>query len=143
MKYRDRNRNRIKLPSGAHIVIAKLNTFNEPFIADQKGDDIAKGVRLAKFALTNPANGPLEYDGETARIVDKPVAGENEITIGELDQEDANEIVRQVMEFSGLTKAGQEARKTFPETANAGAEPASGGEVIRMPSDRPVEAAAG
>lgn len=132
MKYRDRNRKSVLLPSGATIVIAKLNTFNEPFIVARKGDDeLVAGVRLAKFALTNPANSPLHFphDGEVEklRIVDKPVADEGEITISDLDQADADKIVNEVVEFSGMGNAGREARKTFPEgQAQDGGDPPAG-----------------
>lgn len=116
MKYRDRNRKKIELPSGATIVIAKLNVFNEPFLAPSKKEEAeTQGMKLSMFALTNPNNGPFTFDGESARLVNKPTAGPGEITIGEIDQADADAIVNAVVEFSGLTKSASEARKTFPE----------------------------
>src|SRR5690348_15028986 len=105
MSYRDRLRKEIKLPSGATIVIHKLNTFNEPFLTARRkngdGDpEMESGVRLAKFALTNPGNGPLTFENEQLRIVDKPEAGPGEITINELEQADADLIFKSVLEFS-------------------------------------------
>lgn len=144
MKYRNRNRKTLKLPSGATIEIAKLNTFTEPFIAQRaKEDDMQAGVRFAKFCLTNPDNGPLCFEDEKARIVDKPVAGEGEITIGQLDQADADLIIKEIQSFSGMDKAGQEARKTFPEGPEAGGEPAPVGDDLPRPADGAVKAAAG
>lgn len=149
MSYRDRLRKTIQLPSGATIVIAKLNTFNEPFLTTPRkrnGEAEAEegnGIRLAKFALCNPANGPLEFEGEKLRIVDKPEAALGEITIGELEQADATAIFNSVLDFSGLSKAGQEARDTFHEGQTAGGATPSAGAIVSLPADRPAAAAAG
>lgn len=146
MSYKNRNRKSIVLPSGASIVIAKLTTYTEPFIVSRKGDDeLTSGVRLAKFALTNPDNSELAYqdqsDGkiERLRIVDKVKAAEGEITITELDQEDADTIVRAVVEFSGLGLAGREARKTFPEGQTQSGEPSSVGNGLPRVADGAAE----
>lgn len=144
MKYTERNRKTLKLPSGATIVIAKLNTYCEPFIARRaKEEEQEAGSRLAKYCLTNPANGPFQFEGEPARIVDKPMAGEGEISITDLDQADADAIVNGIIEFSGLTKAGAEARKTFPEGSKTGGEPPPGGEALRNPADGAAQDAVG
>lgn len=148
MSYRDRLRKKIELPSGATIVIHKLNTFNEPFLTPRRrngdGDvDLESGMRLAKFALANPNNGPLIFGSESFRIVDKPVAGEMEITIDELEQADADAIFKSVLEFSGMTKAGQEARDTFPAGQETGGATPSAGQIVSLPPDRSAEAAAG
>ena len=138
MSYRDRLRKKITLPSGGTIVIHKLNTFNEPFLSPRRrngsgeGDaDMESGARLARFALANPNNGPLEFQGESYVIVDQPVAGPREITIGELEQADADAIFKTVIEFSGLSRAGQEARDTFPEGQEEGGAAASRGDAYR------------
>lgn len=144
MKYRDRNRKQIELPSGATIVIAKLNVFNEPFITPGKKDEAeTQGMKLSMFALTNPNNGPFTYNGEEARLVNKPVAGPGEITIGEIDQADADAIINAVVEFSGLTKGASEARKTFPEGPAQDDQPAPAGDALRGIADGAVKAAAG
>jgi len=148
MSYRDRLRKTITLPSGATIVIHKLNTFNEPFLTTRRrncdGDnDIESGVRLAKFALSNPNNGPLTFDGESLRIVDKDEAGEGEITISQLEQSDADTIFKAVLEFSELTKAGQEARATFPEGQEAGGSTSPNGGVVPLHTNGPAEVATG
>lgn len=147
MSYRDRLRKKITLPSGATIVIHKLNTFNEPFLTPRRrgeGDaDLESGMRLTKFALTNPNNGPLLFEGEALRIVDKPKADAGEITIEELEQADANAIFSEIIEFSGLTKAGQEARKTFPEGQEAGGSNPSTGSIVSLPADGASQVATG
>ena len=148
MSYRDRNRKQIILPSGATIVIARLNTFNEPFIITRKGgDELAAGVRLAKFALSNPNNSVMVFKGgeeiERLRIVDKPVAEAGEITISDLDQEDADTIVQEVIKFSGLDNASREARKTFPEGQAPGGEPPSAGDDLSRAANGTPETAPG
>lgn len=144
MKYRDRNRKRISLPSGATIVIAKLNVFNEPFITSSRKDEAeTQGMKLSMFALTNPNNGPFTFEGQEARLVNKPVAGDGEIAIGELDQADADAIVNAVVEFSGLTKSAAEARKTFPEGPKKDGEPAPAGDALRSVANGVAETAAG
>ena len=144
MKYRDRNRKQIELPSGATIVIAKLNVFNEPFITPGKKDEAeTQGMKLSMFALTNPNNGPFSYNGEEARLVNKPVAGAGEITIGEIDQADADAIINSVVEFSGLTKSASEARKTFPEGPAQTGEHPPAGHALRGVADRDFETVAG
>lgn len=144
MRYKERNRKQIKLPSGATIVIAKLNTFSEPFIAQRKtDDDLTAGVRLAKYCLTNPANGPFCFEQESARIVDKPTADPGEITIEELEQDDADAIIREITVFSGLDKAGREARNTFPAGQAPGDQPASNGDDLPRPADGTLKTAAG
>lgn len=143
MKYRDRNRKEIELPSGATIVVAKLNVFNEPFIATKKDEAETQGMKLSMFALTNPNNGPFCYQGEEAKLVNKPTAGPGEITIGEIDQADADAIVNAVVEFSGLTKSASEARKTFPEGQTEAGEPAPSGDALRGIADGTLKTAAG
>lgn len=141
MKYQDRNRKNITLPSGAQIVIAKLNGFCEPFIVSKKEDEMTGGVRLARFCLVNPQNGELRFEGEAARIVDKAVAEPGEITIAEIEQADADMIVKEVIVFSGLNSAGREARKTFPEKSKNGDERPSAGRAVSRAADRDLETA--
>lgn len=143
MRYRDKNRKTIHLPSGAQISIAKINVYNAPWLARKTGeDDQSTGTRVSLFILTNPNNGPLIYNGETARIVDKPVAGPDEITAGELDQEDARIIIEQVMEFSGLTEGGAAERATFPQRPQAGGKPPPDGPAVPLPAHGPPQATA-
>lgn len=144
MKYTDRNRKKITLPSGGEITIAKLNGFSAPFLEARRGeDDGARGMRLAVHCLTNPANGLLRFEGEDARIVNKETAAPGEVTIAEMDQADADKIVNEVIAFSGLNAAGQEARKTFPEGPAPGGEPAPVGEALRGAADGAGAVAAG
>lgn len=128
------------------MVIHKLNTFNEPFLSPRRrnGDgEEESGVRLAKFAITNPNNGPLEFQGESLRIVDKPKAEAGEIALDELEQADADAILKAVLDFSGLSKAGQEARATFPEGPEPGGATAPDRAVVPLPPNGTVAAAAG
>jgi hypothetical protein len=143
MKYLNQSRKRIKLPSGAEIVIHKLNSFAEPFISTEK-DETQRGYALSRFILTQRV-GKLCFEGEESTIVDIPAkaAVEGTLPIEALDQSDADEIIKQVLSFSGLDKAGQEARKTFPEKPEASSRPASNGEAIRVPSDNPAPVANG
>ena len=128
MKYLDKNKRRITLPSGAEIDIFKLNSFSEPFLTSGKQDDTAAGLGLSLFILESKV-GPLCHQGESGKIVNKPKdqCAEGEIPIELLEQADADAIINQVIEFSGLNKAGAEARKTFPERQEASRVPASAG----------------
>lgn len=148
--YRSRQIKTIKLPSGATIDIHKLNTFDEPFIAarrkrngaDEEGAAFEDGLRFSRYVLANPKNGPLCYGGECLRIVDKPEAGTGEITITELDQADADKIVAEVVDFSGLGRAGREAAKTFPEGQAPAESVAHSGQDLRVPAGGPAEPSA-
>jgi hypothetical protein len=134
MKYLNQSKKRIKLPSGAEIVIHKLNSFAEPFLSPDK-DDNKRGLDLSRYILTQRV-GKLCFEGEESTIG-------TEIPIEDLDQADADEIIKQVLAFSGLDKAGQEARKTFPEKPESSSRPASNGEALRVPADSTPQAAVG
>jgi len=72
-------------------------------------------VHLAEIKLTNCC-GPITYpDGTRLAIVKKPFheCASNEVTIDDLAQQDANEIVAAIDELSGLTKEAVEAAATF------------------------------
>lgn len=115
----------ITLPSGARIVIKKLNSFCEAFTTRKQTDEERQDASLRKM-LANPENGPLMFEGKPLRIVDKPTAGDGEIRIEELEQADVNTLCQEIISFSGLDKAGAEARKTFPEgQAPGGAAPSN------------------
>ena len=113
MRYRDRLTKRIKLPSGEEVSIYKINALNSPLLerASIKEDAESQGVRLTKFILTEKVG---EIDG--MKIVETVKDPKTEISIAEIEQDDIDAIVGQVLEFSGLSKRAEEARKTFPET---------------------------
>ena len=136
MKYLDKTRKTIKLPSGGEIEIFKLNSFNDPFLKASGNGDAEAGISISLFILTNKV-GKLEFQGEVGTIVNKPAkdCAPQEIPIELLPQEDADAIIKEVLEFSGLTKAGQEARKTFPEGSETGGVPAPAGEDVRSASN--------
>ena len=138
--YRQRLKKEIDLPSGERITIEKLNAFNAPFIEKRATeDDGQNGIRLSRFILTQKV-GPL--DG--MKIVETVTDSKTEIGIQEIEQADVDCIVDAVLEFSGLTKRGQEARKTFPETAtNGSACPPSREALSGAPADGPVAIANG
>lgn len=112
MTYRHRLTKQITLPSGVAVTISKLNAFNAPFLEKRVSDDPSDhGVRLTKFILTDKVG---TIDG--LKIVDGvPSDTDSEIGIHELEQDDIDFVVAEVLDFSGLSKRAEEARRTFPE----------------------------
>mgnify|MGYP000016348967 CR=1 FL=1 len=130
MSYRDRLKKTITLPSGYKVQIEKLNALNAPFMEKRASETEGEsGRRLSVFILTNKV-GPL--DG--LKIVETVTSPTTEIGIGELEQADADFIIGEVLDFSGLSKRAEEARRTFPEAGTEG-----GGE--RAPSGATVSGA--
>jgi hypothetical protein len=147
MSYRTKLQKSITLPSGSKVNIRKLNAFNEPFLNKRQSEtDEDAGNRVAKFILLN-CIGPIVTDGESLTVVEKKESecSKNELGLTELDNVDATFIVNQVIDFSGMSKAGQEARKTFLEAQpENGGERASAGEAVSgTPSDGAPATAAG
>lgn len=128
-------RKKITLPSGASCTIRKLAGLDclalgflpQAFPAESKNGEAGKNghltsqemqmqVKLATATLTRCVS-PLSFpDGRRLRIVDKELdeAAEDEMTIGELDDQDAMFLVNEINALSGLSReAGQQAR-TFP-----------------------------
>lgn len=141
MKYLNRTRKVIELPSGATAEIQKLNFYNQALNDFGKKDE---GVGISLFILTSKVSW-LRFDGEECVIVNKRTkeCAAGELSVDDLEQADAQAIVDGVMDFSGLTKTGREAVATFPEKQNPSGEPSSAGAVIQLPADRVNEVAAG
>ena len=149
-------RKRIKLPSGGFVTVRKLSpmdTLSIGFIPQSfpeleakrrrgesvapSADEISQGVRLSVIALTKCASRIATPSGAKLRIVDKELdeCGADEITVGELDQDDASAIVQSVNELSALTKEATQAVKPFPEKQEAASNASPSGEVIRETAD--------
>jgi hypothetical protein len=73
------------------------------------------------------------HNGESYRIVDAPFADakDDEISIDEMPQEDAQAIVTAVQEFSGMTKEAAQRAKPFPQEPEASRQPPPDGEDLR------------
>lgn len=127
MSYRNRLKKTITLPSGYKVEIEKLNALNAPFMDKRASDTEGEsGRRLSVFILTNKVG---LLDG--MKIVETVANPQTEIGIGEIEQADADEIIGQVLDFSGLSKRGEEARRTFPEAGpENGSERAPAGSVV-------------
>jgi hypothetical protein len=141
MKYLNRTRKILTLPSGATAELRKLNFYNQALNDFGKKDE---GIGISMFILTEKV-GWLKFEGDEYTIVNKRTKDciPGELSVDDLEQADAQAIVDGVMEFSGLTKTGREAVGTFPEKQIPSGEPSSVGAVIQLPSDRVNEAAAG
>lgn len=145
-------RKRIALPSGGFVTVRKLSpmdTLSLGFIpqafpdADTKrkrgqstepsAEEIAQGVRLSIIALTKCTSRITAKDGSKLRIVDRELdeCGADEITVGELEQDDASAIVQAVNELSALTKEATLAVKPFPEKQEATDSSSPAGETLR------------
>lgn len=144
-------RKRIKLPSGGFVTIRKLSpmdtlsvgfipqAFPESEAKRRRGEstgpsaeEIAQGIKLSIIALTRCASRITVKDGRKLRIVDKELdeCGPDEITVGELDQDDASAIVQSVNELSALTKEATLAVKPFSEIEKATDSSPQAGEAV-------------
>ncbi len=152
MSYRDRTTRRLHLPSGATILVRKLSVGDFQSVGKIPGTlpehDRAKllsaapdqltpqmmdfVVKLTTLILTRCC-GPIEFEGESLRIVEKTFAAcaADEISIDQVDQADATEIVQAVNALSGLTKEAATAMRPFPEEPAPAADDAPAGETLR------------
>lgn len=160
MSYRERTRQTVELPSGAKVTIRKLcgsdflGVGNIPVAltvaAKANGEHspsqahIEYGVKLSTIMLTRCC-GPIQFEGESLRIVNKPFAetGTGEISIEELEQADAEAIVQAITKFSGLGKEAAAAARPFPDGPEAARAPASNGESVSVPTEHAAEVATG
>jgi hypothetical protein len=143
MSYRDRTRRLINLPSGATASIRKLcardfiEFGNIPDVLSGKAkegrapskQEIEWGDKCVRVMLTRCCS-RIQSEGQSFRIVDAPFADckDDEISIEEMDQADAQAIVNAVQEFSGLTKEAAQRAKPFPEKSPAAYQPSPDGE---------------
>lgn len=127
-------RNLIRLPSGGSVKIRKLSVYDysemtfPPKGASEKAL-IRAGVEQTKIILTR-CTGKIRFsETDKRQIVDKSLDDSDdltEITIDELDQDDAEAIVSAVKVLSGLTKEAGDKPKPFPESPNDGSSPSPG-----------------
>ena len=151
MSYRDRTTRRLTLPSGATILVRKLavgdfqslgkvpSTLGEADrlrLRDAKPETMTPAdfdfiVKLTTLILTRCC-GPLEFEGESLTLVDKPFAecADTEIAISQVEQADANEIVQAVNALSGMTKEAATKIRPFPEEPGAPADVRPPGEAL-------------
>jgi hypothetical protein len=155
-------RKRISLPSGGFVTVRKLSpmdtlslgfipqAFPEAEAKRRRGESVgpsaeemAQGVKLSIIALTKCASRITTPDGRKLRIVDKELdeCGADEITVGEMEQEDASAIVQAVNELSALTREAAAAAKPFPEKQEAVGAASPAGEALRQTADGTLETA--
>lgn len=90
------------------------------------GDEVDSSVAFMEAILTRCCS-PITWDGQRKRIVsnkDLDLVADDEITIEELPQADANEIVATAAELSSLTKEAGESAGNFPEGSEVPSQPA-------------------
>lgn len=128
-------REKLTLPSGATCVVRKLcaadfalhtgevPVFNEDAATPARAGEpdakaIAQGVHYARMALLCACSPLSMPDGRRLRIVDKELdqLRDGEITIGEMDDVDAQAVFNAVAELSGVMRkeAVNGAAKPFP-----------------------------
>lgn len=116
MNYREKIQKLLTLPSGSTVVIKKLNAYDLAGLERRASDDdLTYGVRVGGYILTKKTG---KIDGQFS-IVEKVDDETTQVSVEELEQLDAAEIVSAVYKFSGLTKRDEEARKTFPENTES------------------------
>ena len=158
MGYQNRSRKQITLPSGATVIIGRINQWG--FLEIVKDLGIANIEAVRKMAEPKEIN-DLDVDatlrnvgmmrklivkstslmrdgGQTYRIVDKPFAdcGAGELSVDELESEDAIAIFNEAMKLAGLAAADGDAAKPFPEEGSA-PNARSNSEAIRVPAVEP------
>jgi hypothetical protein len=133
MSYRDRVRKTVTLPSGATVTVRARTRLEDILIGQPPGwfkrhkpdtettpeQDAAFAEyigRVERILLTSCIVGQLVDGNDAFDVVDKAPkdTGLDEISWAELTRADSEAILGAINEVSGLTKAGQEARNTFP-----------------------------
>lgn len=149
-------RQKLNLPSGATCVVRKLSaadfalhTGDIPIFnngADKPVKDgppdaraIAQGVQYVKLALLCACSPITLADGRRLRIVDKELdqLREGEITIGEMDDADAQAVFNAVAELSGVMRkeAAPSAAKPFPAEQNSSSDAGLNGQPLSLPAE--------
>lgn len=98
-------------------------------------------AEIVKVKLTRCCGSITAKDGSTFKIVDKPNVddlGENEISIEELDQADAEAISAAVDELSGLKKEAAQAAEKFPAGQETVRGTAPNSPELRSAADEPA-----
>lgn len=144
-------RKTITLPSGGTVCVRKLSAYDfathfgdVPVIAPEgapgttrsratKKDDPAFGLKFIRLALTVAAGPIKDPDGKTRRIVDKKFheCAEDEITLEEFPQADADAIFNAVLELSGMKGGAADKAAKFPEESAGTDSTGPGSETLR------------
>jgi hypothetical protein len=99
----------------------------QPAKGASEADKLKAGIGMAKVILTR-CTGQIRFkDGSRKRIVDKHFDDSDdltEITIEELDQDDANKIIMEVQVLSQRKEDVGPKPNSFPEAANGECSPA-------------------
>ncbi len=150
-------RKNLMLPSGATCAVRKLAAYDfvslgeipTPAIAAEilerkknnpgtvTKEDVEFGVKVAKLALTRACS-PIRFsDGEQYKVVDKEFhqCASGEISVEELDQADADCIVREVTALSQMGKEAAQAAKPFSEKSQVAGDDPSSRENLRSPAE--------
>jgi len=129
-------RKQIELPSGAVCRVRKFSMFDLRSLGDMptslvavdaKGEQttaqIDFGTKLARLALANCCSPILTKEGGKVVIVDKPFheIGDDEISVDEVETNDALAIVNAVCELSGFGQGAAVAASPFPDEPQAAA----------------------
>lgn len=146
-------REKITLPSGGTCVVRALSAFDFTCMKskpkafptpddvksvstgerDMSDDEIATNAAFMEVILLRCAS-PITWGESRRKIVedkDLDLVGDDEITIGELPQADAIEIVSKSSALSSLGKEAGQMAQNFPEGHKPTGEPASVGEDVR------------
>jgi hypothetical protein len=156
-----KQRKQITLPSGGTCVVRKLaqtdliacglmpmflqfvkqRPTKGAELTDEQTVKLVEQMAQIKTVQLTRCAGSILSDGKRYKIVDKPnldEVGENEISIEEMDQSDAEAICSAVDELSGLRKEAAEAAAKFPagQENSGGAAPSS--DELRGVADNPA-----
>lgn len=103
----------------------KLDAINSGEIHKITEEEARQLGAIWSAILTKCTSPVTTIEGDRVRIVDKGLdkAAADEITIGEMDDEDVMAIVSACMELSGLTKEAGRKAQGFPGEQEAAAEP--------------------
>jgi hypothetical protein len=149
MKYRDRTRKTVTLPSGAVAVVVRLAPIHFIELGDipiaSLGEDrkdprektarsVAPNIKFQNLVIKNCVLS-FEYQGEKFKLVDKPIGSEEdgELSIHELEPADVEAIQRAVSSFDEGRLP--ERANTFPEGSEPGRTTPLNGEGLRHPAD--------
>lgn len=152
MSYKKRSTQTLALPSGATVCVRKpalsdflavgLHPGNLPQ-KKQPGDYTPKDLETLnaywRMVLSRCCHG-FEFEGERLKIVTTPESKDDEITIEELDQQDAEAMMARVNELMIQEKEAAVTATTFPEAqSHNGGESAPNGKALRPETVSPCE----
>lgn len=105
---------------------------------------VAFGVKMARIAILECCSA-ITWKGRRLKVVDKEMdlCQPTEITIGELDDADAQMIVNEVMNLTNLTREAAEKAKPFPQEQKTDGATPPAGPALRDTTDRAAETVPG